>query len=571
MIFETTFSSRRVRSFGAIAGSSWTSTAAFTWQGVHQGFFFPKARGLLAEEVEAQVREYQVTHQRLVVADLEVIESDFSFTVFEEPLDVPTGEGDVQQRLERNVGPSVGEKVLHLAAQDVLGDDQSTLSAWKVIVPGVEACLAHAPDFGPFLRVLDSERLPRWSTSLPKSGDGTRGFLSRCQVWHARSVSRGPERSRWVYPRLVRPTAEIRRDLHHAVEPPVRHGVAECRATTVELVSGDPSKRDAIVERSSQQVECDPPLWPVDDVLGDTRFTTAPAILSPTFLGQVEVAVDEGMEIGSHVSEVDGDDAVLDLARVAAVLRSTWSQELMTLVLYEKTRVQVSRKTIGRMLSMLNARWGQPRPTVISPMPKAQKTRRIRRIQKLIDELPTDEVVVYEDEVDIHLNPKIGRDWMLVGEQKVVVTPGVNKKRYIAGALNAKTGDIVYVTAEKKDSDLFIRLLAKLKKVYPEAKRIHLILDNYSIHSSNKVEVSLQHFAKNFVLHFLPPYSPKYNDIEMLWKQVHDNITRNHKCSTIQQLMKKVEKFLARASPFPGSKPSVAKIYSANTKKRKAS
>lgn len=252
-------------------------------------------------------------------------------------------------------------------------------------------------------------------------------------------------------------------------------------------------------------------------------------------------------------------------------LRSTWSQELLALVLYQKTRVEVSRSTIARMLGMLNARWGQPRPTVISPMPKAQKTRRIRRIQKLIENLPKDEIVVYEDEVDIHLNPKIGPDWMLPGEQKEVVTPGVNKKRYIAGALNAKTGDIVYVTAEKKDSDLFIKLLAKLKKVYSEAKRIHVILDNYSIHSSNKVEISLRHFAKNFQLHFLPPYSPKHNEIEKLWKQVHDNITRNHKCSTIEQLMKRVEKFLVRASPFPGSKPSVAKVGSGDSIRRKAS
>ncbi len=252
-------------------------------------------------------------------------------------------------------------------------------------------------------------------------------------------------------------------------------------------------------------------------------------------------------------------------------LRSTWSQELLSRVLHEKTRVQVSRSTIGRMLAMLNARWGRPRPTVISPMPKAQKTWRIRRIQRLIDNLPRNEVVVYEDEVDIHLNPKIGPDWMLPGQQKEVVTPGVNKKRYIAGALNAKTGEVVYVTAEKKDSELFIRLLAKLKKVYPNAKRIHLILDNYSIHSSKKVKISLRHFAKNFRLHFLPPYSPKYNDIEKLWKQTHDNITRNHKCSTIEQLMAKVEKFLARASPFPGSQPSVAKVRSAEARKRRAS
>ncbi len=252
-------------------------------------------------------------------------------------------------------------------------------------------------------------------------------------------------------------------------------------------------------------------------------------------------------------------------------LRSTWSQELLSRALYEKTNVQVSRGTIGRMLAMLNARWGRPRPTVISPAKKAEKTRRLRRIQKMIASLPKNEVVVYEDEVDIHLNPKIGPDWMLPGQQKEVVTPGVNKKRYIAGALNAKTGEIVYVTADKKDTDLFIRLLAELKKVYPEAKRIHIILDNYSIHSSNKAKISLSHFAKDVVLHFLPPYCPQHNDIEKLWKQVHDNITRNHKCSTIEQLMAKVEKFLARASPFPGSQPSVAKAHSARTSRAKAS
>ena len=48
--------------------------------------------------------------------------------------------------------------------------------------------------------------------------------------------------------------------------------------------------------------------------------------------------------------------------------------------------------------------------------------------------LPRDEVAVYVDEVDIHLNPKIGPDWMLCGQQKTVLTPGKNEKRYLAGA-----------------------------------------------------------------------------------------------------------------------------------------
>ncbi len=36
----------------------------------------------------------------------------------------------------------------------------------------------------------------------------------------------------------------------------------------------------------------------------------------------------------------------------------------------------------------------------------------------------TEPPVFYEDEVDIHLNPGIGADWQLRGQQKRVVTPG---------------------------------------------------------------------------------------------------------------------------------------------------
>ncbi len=42
---------------------------------------------------------------------------------------------------------------------------------------------------------------------------------------------------------------------------------------------------------------------------------------------------------------------------------------------------------------------------------------------------PRGEVVLCSDEVDVHLNPKIGLDWMNRGQQKEVVTPEKNEKR----------------------------------------------------------------------------------------------------------------------------------------------
>lgn len=39
-------------------------------------------------------------------------------------------------------------------------------------------------------------------------------------------------------------------------------------------------------------------------------------------------------------------------------------------------------------------------------------------IHKALDECSAEHPVFYEDEVDIHLNPKIGADWQLRGQQK---------------------------------------------------------------------------------------------------------------------------------------------------------
>lgn len=41
---------------------------------------------------------------------------------------------------------------------------------------------------------------------------------------------------------------------------------------------------------------------------------------------------------------------------------------------------------------------------------------------------------MYRDEVDPHLNPRIGGDWMVPGQQKEVVTLGQNQKKYLVGA-----------------------------------------------------------------------------------------------------------------------------------------
>ncbi|ACR69718.1 hypothetical protein NT01EI_2549 [Edwardsiella ictaluri 93-146] len=84
-------------------------------------------------------------------------------------------------------------------------------------------------------------------------------------------------------------------------------------------------------------------------------------------------------------------------------------------------------------------------------------------IHKALNQCSAEHPVFYEDEVDIHLNPKIGADWQLRGQQKRVVTPGQNEKYSLAGALHCGTGKVSYVGGNSKSSLLFIKLLKQRK------------------------------------------------------------------------------------------------------------
>jgi transposase len=225
--------------------------------------------------------------------------------------------------------------------------------------------------------------------------------------------------------------------------------------------------------------------------------------------------------------------------------RPTWTQELLILVAAEQTSVTISTSTMSRLLTRCGARLGRPKPIVACPWPKAKKTRRLNEIRRLIADCPRHAAVLYVDEVDIHLNPKIGPDWMLCGQQKQVLTPGQNAKHYLAGALDAHRGRVVWVDGPRKTSALFIALVDHLlKSAAQRGKVIHLVLDNFRIHTSKAVAAAQARWGARVVLHFLPPYCPDHNRIERLWKDLHDNVTRNHTCATMSELLPRVNSYL---------------------------
>jgi transposase len=267
------------------------------------------------------------------------------------------------------------------------------------------------------------------------------------------------------------------------------------------------------------------------------------------FLAEGEAGLQDGrQDNGQPKTDPDVDQALAELVgrspQDEGWPRPTWTREMLAASLAGRTGVRLSVTTIARILRRLGARWGMARPTVACPWGQRRKRARLRAIAKAVGRYRPREAVYYEDEVDIHLNPRIGRDWMLRGQQKLVMTPGQNQKRYLAGALSRDGRSLVVVESERKNSDLFLALLEALAARHP-TQVIHVVLDNYKIHSSQRVTRYLQ-AARRFVLHFLPPYSPDENRIERLWREVHANVTRNHRCRTMAELRRALWWYLRR-------------------------
>lgn len=199
-------------------------------------------------------------------------------------------------------------------------------------------------------------------------------------------------------------------------------------------------------------------------------------------------------------------------------LRSRWSTELLSRIINQIFNLTLHSPTLHRYLKRAGIVWRRASPTLKIRDPLYEEKQ--LAIGQALNEAPAEHPVFYQDEVDIDLNPKIGADWMPKGQQKRIATPGQNQKHYLAGALHSGTGKIHYVSGSGKSSDLFISLLEALRRTYRRAKTITLVLDNYVIHKSRKVERWLEKNTK-FRLLFLPVSSPWLNPIELLWLSLH--------------------------------------------------
>lgn len=232
-------------------------------------------------------------------------------------------------------------------------------------------------------------------------------------------------------------------------------------------------------------------------------------------------------------------------------LRSRWCCEAVVLLMLREHDLEVSRETVRRWLHRGGLVYRRPRPT-LRPTDKEREAK-LAKLRELIAGLPADETAVFQDEVDINTNPKIGSMWMVKGHQAKVETPGNNEKRYLSGSIHWRTGQVFLTEGAPKqgrNTALFLKHLDDLRGRLRRYRKIHIICDNAKCHTSDEVAVYLYEHRERIDLHFLPKHSPDCNPIERVWWNLHDQITRNHQCQSMEELLGLTFTWLSSRNPF---------------------
>jgi transposase len=238
--------------------------------------------------------------------------------------------------------------------------------------------------------------------------------------------------------------------------------------------------------------------------------------------------------------------------------RTRWSCGLLALLLWEEQGLRLSPETIRRGLHRLEFVWRRPRP-VVGPHDPAHETK-LQRICRLLAQLPPDETAVFQD--DVHLNPKIGSCWMPRGQQAEVTTPGNNDKRHLAGSLHWRTGRLLLsAPGQQRNAALFVAHLEDLRCRLRGYRVIHVICDNARFHDCRVVRAYLAQHGGRIVLHYLPKYAPETNPIERVWWHLHETITRNHRCRSIDELLDEVYTWVNTQENFYMQTASFRELY----------
>lgn len=107
-------------------------------------------------------------------------------------------------------------------------------------------------------------------------------------------------------------------------------------------------------------------------------------------------------------------------------MRTRWSGTGLALTLSRQAGYKISAETVRRWLHQADYVW--KRPSLVARDDDSARASLLARIRWYWENLRPQEVLVFADELELHLLPKVGAQWTPRGQRLELVTPGQDQR-----------------------------------------------------------------------------------------------------------------------------------------------
>lgn len=171
----------------------------------------------------------------------------------------------------------------------------------------------------------------------------------------------------------------------------------------------------------------------------------------------------------------------------------------------------------------------------------------IEHYLKLVDQTPADQPIVFIDAVHPTMATKITHGWIKKGQDKLIATTASRTRVNVIGAIELNTLQVTHSMVDTVNAQTVGEVFQKLKLRYPDAEKIHVVLDRAGYHRSQALKDLAE--SLNIELHYLPPYSPNLNPIERLWKVLNETTRNNVVFESAKQFRQAIADFFDKTLP----------------------
>lgn len=231
-------------------------------------------------------------------------------------------------------------------------------------------------------------------------------------------------------------------------------------------------------------------------------------------------------ELEERLAHAPGEEARQEIAPTAdGPPPSRWSLRAVRATF--RWAREMSLSGVWRALRREGLRLRRGRIRQYSPDP-AYATKRDHLLACLRDAAahPDEVALLFLDEMGFYRWPESAADWATAvpAAAPVAEQGGPNNKQWrIIGALDALTGQVTYRDAYIIGREKVGAFYQQLVAAYPQARRLYVVHDNWSIHTHPDV-CAVRASLPQIEPVWLPTYAPWLNPIEKLWRWMRADV-----------------------------------------------